>query len=99
MIKLTVNQAPAAGIRCSKSQLLDKSMIRSTIIMILGYTCTATYAMHRGVTDLRPQRVATLLRVEARMSLRRFEGEGSSERSLVTSSANDEGDIKRYLNV
>ena len=48
--------------------------------------------------DWRPQRDATLERVKDRMSLQCFEAETSFERSLVASSATDEGDIKRYLN-
>jgi hypothetical protein len=56
------------------------------------HTCTATYAMERGVTDRSPISVATLERVAVLSFLDRFAGGGSS-----LSFSTDDGDVNKSL--
>jgi hypothetical protein len=60
---------------------------------ILGErTCTATYAMERGLTVRSPMSVATFERVAALFFLDRFDGGGFS-----MSSSTDDGDVNSNL--
>lgn len=64
-------------------------------------TCTATYAIVRGVTDLSPRRLATCPRVGALWLLWRFRCElGCSSRSFsLLILCAEVGEVKRNLNV
>lgn len=65
----------------------------------LELTCTATYAIDRGVTDLSPHNEALLDRVAVVSVLARLEGRGPlpSEVSISISSAADDGEVKIAL--
>jgi hypothetical protein len=69
-----------------KSAMTDSARLRAR-------TCTATYAIERGVTDRNPMSVATFERVVPLCFFARFVGGGFS-----LSTSTDDGDVNRSLN-